>query len=234
MADKRVRQAVNYAIDKQSLVENVLQGTADIAAGPIPPAFAWAYNADVAPYPFDPEKAAALLKEAGAEGAEVTFYVTEGGSGMLDPIPMGAAIQADLAKVGLDVKIETYEWNTFLAEVNPGLEGKADMAEMAWMTNDPDTLPYLALRTGAWPDEGGFNSGYYSNPEVDRLLEAARVSTDEAERAKLYKEMQVIVHDDAPWAFVANWKQNAATAESVSGFELQPSFFLLLKDVTKG
>ncbi len=233
-ADKRVRQAVNYAIDKKTLVENVLQGTAEIAAGPTPPAFAWAYNDGLQPYPYDPEKAMSLINEAGHDGAELTFYVTEGGSGMLDPVPMGAAIQADLAKVGLKVKIETYEWNTFLGKVNPGLEGKADMAEMAWMTNDPDTLPYLALRTGAWPDKKGFNSGYYSNPEVDKLLEAARKSTDQDERAKLYRKMQEIVHDDAPWAFIANWKQNAATGDHVKGFKLQPSFFLLLKDVTKG
>ncbi len=232
-ADKRVRQAVNYAIDKKSLVENVLQGTAAIAAGPTPPAFAWAYNEALQPYPHDPEKAKALISDAGHDGAELTFYVTEGGSGMLDPVPMGAAIQADLAKVGLKVKIETYEWNTFLGKVNPGLEGKADMAEMAWMTNDPDTLPYLALRTGAWPEQKGFNSGYYSNPEVDELLEAARKSTDQAERAELYKKMQVIVQDDAPWAFIANWKQNASTSDRVSNFKLQPSFFLLLKDVGK-
>jgi peptide/nickel transport system substrate-binding protein len=233
MADKRVRQAVNYAIDKKSLVENVLQGTAEVASGPTPPAFAWAYNEDMQPYPYDPEKAKALIEEAGHAGAELTFYVTEGGSGMLDPVPMGAAIQADLAKVGLDVKIETYEWNTFLGKVNPGLEGKADMAEMAWMTNDPDTLPYLALRTEAWPDAGGFNSGYYSNPKVDELLVAARQSTDQSERARLYKEMQTIVWEDAPWAFIANWKQNAVTTSNVSGFKLQPSFFLLLQDVMK-
>lgn len=231
--DKRVRQAINYAIDKKAIVENVLQGTAEIAAGPTPPAFAWAYNEELQPYPHDIEKAKQLIKEAGAEGAEVTFYVTEGGSGMLDPVPMGAAIQADLAQIGLTVAIETYEWNTFLGKVNPGLEGKADMAEMAWMTNDPDTLPYLALRTDAWPDKGGFNSGYYSNPEVDKLLEAARSSTDQAERAKLYREMQEIVYDDAPWAFIANWKQNAVSSTLVDGFKLQPSFFLLLDDVVK-
>ncbi len=233
-ADKRVRQAVNYAIDKQALVENVLQGTAEIAAGPTPPAFAWAYNEELEPYPHDPERAKALLADAGAEGAELTFYVTEGGSGMLDPVAMGTAIQADLAAVGLDVAIETYEWNTFLGEVNPGLEGKADMAQMAWMTNDPDTLPYLALRTDAFPDKGGFNSGYYSNPDVDALLEQARTSTDQDERAALYKEMQAIVQDDAPWAFIANWKQNAVSTSSVEGFSLQPSFFLILRDVSKG
>jgi peptide/nickel transport system substrate-binding protein len=233
LADKRVRQAVNYAIDKKALVENVLQGTATVAAGPTPPAFAWAHNDALKPYPHDPGKARALLKEAGAEGAALTFYVTEGGSGMLQPVAMGAAIQADLAKVGLDVTIETYEWNTFLGKVNAGLGDGVDMAEMAWMTNDPDTLPYLALRSDASPDKGGFNSGYYSNPEVDDLLEAARTETDQSRRAELYKRMQTIVHDDAPWAFIANWKQNAVTGARVGNFALEPSFFLLLHDVTK-
>ncbi|WP_283646556.1 ABC transporter substrate-binding protein [Marinovum algicola] len=232
-ADRRVRQAANYAVNKSALVSEVLEGTAEVAAGPTPPAFAWAYNESLEPYPYDPDKARELIAEAGADGAELTFYVTEGGSGMLDPIAMGTAIQADLEAVGFDVTIETYEWNTFLGEVNPGLEGKADMAEMAWMTNDPDTLPFLALRTEAWPDKGGFNSGYYSNPKVDELLEAARVATDQEERARLYKEMQTIVQEDAPWVFVANWKQNAVTSDQVENFTLQPSFFLLLDDVAK-
>jgi len=233
-AKKAVRQAANYAINREAIVNDVLEGTAEVAAGPTPPAFAWAYDASLAPYPYDPEKAKALMAEAGiAEGTELTFFVTEGGSGMLDPIPMGTAIQADLNAVGFDVKIETYEWNTFLGEVNPGLEGKADMAEMAWMTNDPDTLPFLALRTDAWPDAGGFNSGYYSNPKVDELLEQARVATDQDERARLYKEMQQIVHEDAPWVFVANWKQNAVTSDRVENFSLEPSFLLQLEDVVK-
>lgn len=230
---RKVRQAANYAINKKALVENILQGTAEVAAGPTPPAFAWAYNNDLSPYPYNPDKARRMIREAGYADSDLTFYVTEGGSGMLDPIPMGTAIQADLAKVGLNVSIETYEWNTFLGKVNPGLEGKADMAEMAWMTNDPDTLPFLTLRSDAWPDKGGFNSGYYANSEVDRLLEKARVSTDQDTRARLYKEMQEIVYEDAPWVFVANWKQNAVSTANVKNFKLQPSFFLLLHDVDK-
>ena len=232
-AEKAVRQAANYAINKESLVTDVLQGTAEVAAGPTPPAFAWAYNEEVQPYPYDPDKARELLEAAGYDGEEITFYVTEGGSGMLDPVAMGTAIQADLAAVGMNVKIETYEWNTFLGQVNPGLEGKADMAEMAWMTNDPDTLPFLTLRTAAFPSEGGFNSGYYSNVEVDELLNQARVSTEPEERATLYKQMQEIVHEDAPWVFVANWVQGAVTTANVEGFSLQPSFFLMLQDVSK-
>jgi peptide/nickel transport system substrate-binding protein len=228
-----VRQAANYAVNKTSLVEDVLEGTAEVAAGPTPPAFAWAYNEELEPYPYDPDRARELLAEAGVENPEVTFYVTEGGSGMLDPVAMGTAIQADLEAVGFDVTIETYEWNTFLGRVNPGLEGEADMAEMAWMTNDPDTLPYLALRSAAMPDNGGFNSGYYANPEVDALLEEARTATDQDRRAELYREMQAIVQEDAPWVFVANWVQNAVTSDAVENFELEPSFFLLLDDVVK-
>jgi len=232
--DVRVRRAANYAIDKESLVTNVLQGTATVAAGPTPEAFGWAHNEDLEPYPHDPDRARELLAEAGYEGGtETVFLVTEGGSGMLDPVPMGTAIQADLAAVGIDAEIRTYEWNTFLDQVNPGLEGKAGMAQMAWMTNDPDTLPFLALRTEAMPENGGFNSGYYSNPEVDALLEEARRATDQAERARLYKEMQVIVHEDAPWVFVANWKQNAVTTASVENFRLEPSFLLILEEVAK-
>jgi peptide/nickel transport system substrate-binding protein len=232
-ADQKVRQAANYAINKETLVDDVLQGTAEVAAGPIAPAFEWAYNEELEPYPYDPDKARALLEEAGYDGEEVVFYVTEGGSGMLDPVAMGTAIQADLAAVGMNVKIETYEWNTFLGEVNPGLEGKADMAEMAWMTNDPDTLPFLTLRTAAFPSEGGFNSGYYSNPDVDELLDQARMVTDQDERAALYKEVQAIVHEEAPWVFVANWVQGAVTTANVEGFKLQPSFFLMLQDISK-
>jgi peptide/nickel transport system substrate-binding protein len=232
-ADVRVRQAANYAIDKKALVDNILQGTAEVAAGPTPPAFAWAYNEDLEPYPHDPDRARALLDEAGYDGETVTFFVTEGGSGMLDPVAMGTAIQADLEEVGMDVAIETYEWNTFLGQVNPGLEGKADMAQMAWMTNDPDTLPFLALRTEAMPDNGGFNSGYYSNPQVDELLNEARTAIDQDRRAELYKQMQAIVQEEAPWVFVANWKQNAVVSDRVNGLNLEPSFFLLLQDVTK-
>jgi peptide/nickel transport system substrate-binding protein len=231
--DVRVRQAVNYAIDKEALVKGVLQGTATVADSIVPAAFEWAHDDKIQPYPHDPERARALLREAGAEGAELKFLVAEGGSGMLAPVPMATAIQADLAKVGFKVTIQTYEWNTYLGLVNQGLAGKGDMAEMAWMTNDPDTLPFLTLRTEALPESGGFNSGYYSNPEVDRLLLQARQSTDRDARAELYRQIQRIVRENAPWAFVANWKQNAVTTERVKGFELQPSFLLNLAHVSK-
>lgn len=233
-ANADVRRAANLAIDRESMIEHLLQNTATAAAGPVPEAFEWARNPDVQPYASDPDEARRLIQEAGFAGAEVTLYATDGGSGMLAPREMATAIQADLAAVGLNVRIEMFEWNTFLERVNSGLEGKADMAQMAWMVNDPDTLPYLALRTGAHPAEGGFNSGYYSNPEVDALIEAGRRAVDLGERGRIYREIQALVHRDAPWVFVASWKQNAAVSDRVHGLDLQPSFLLLLKDAWKG
>ncbi len=231
-SDKRMRQAVNYAVNKQALVSSVLQGTATVAAGPTPAAFGWAHDDTLEPYPYDPGKAQALVEASGYDGEPLVFYVAEGGSGMLQPIAMATAIQADLAKVGIPTVIETYEWNTYLSRVNAGL-AEASLAEMAWMTNNPDTLPYLTLRTAAFPDQGGFNSGYYSNPRVDTLIEQARTATDRSRRAELYREMQQIVHDDAPWLFVANWKQHAVTGAGVRGFDLHPSFLLFLENVHK-
>jgi peptide/nickel transport system substrate-binding protein len=232
-ADVRVRRAVGLAIDRKALVEQLLQGNAAVATGVVPAAFAWAHDPDLPPTPHDPDRARALIREAGQAGAEVTFAVAEGGSGMLDPVPMGTAIQADLARVGLKVKIQTYEWNTYLRRVNGGLAGTADMAEMAWMTNDPDTLPHLALRSDAWPEQGGFNSGYYANPKVDRLLEEARRTTDRERRGRLYRRMERIVQADAPWAVVASGRQTAVITDRVDGFALEPSFSLLLRRVTK-
>jgi peptide/nickel transport system substrate-binding protein len=233
--DRQVRQAVNFALDKRALVKRVLQETAEVATGPVPAAFGWAHDEALAPYPYDQERARALLQAAGlADGLRVRLLAPTSGSGMLAPVQMATAIQGDLAAVGIEVMIETYEWNTFLAKVNRGLAGVADMAEMAWMTNDPDTLPYLALRSDATPEHGGFNSGYYQNPQVDALIEAARRTTNRSERARLYRALQQIVREDAPWIFVASWRQNAVTTRRLRGFALQPSFFLLLRDAYKG
>lgn len=231
--DRRMRQAVNYAIDKRAIVEDVLQGSAVVADGPVPRAFAWAHDPADGPYPHDPDKARELIGEAGHEGATLKLYAAEGGSGMLQPVAMAAAIQADLARVGLSVEIETFEWNAYLSRVNDGLGPEVDMAEMAWMTNDPDTLPFLALRGAALPDQGGFNSGYYANPRVDALIERARRATDVGVRAAHYRALQAVVREDAPWAFIASWRQAIAFSTRVRGLAIEPSFLLDLRGVGK-
>jgi peptide/nickel transport system substrate-binding protein len=228
--DVRVRRAVNLAVDKRRLAKDVLADTAGVASGVIADAFAWARNPNVKPFPHDPVRARELVREAGAEGTELTCLVPKGGSGMLEPELMVTAIQADLERIGLRVHIRTYEWNAYLARVNKGLGDDEHMAAMAWMTNDPDTLPFLALRGAAHPPDG-FNSGWYANPEVDRLVEAGRRESDPNARARIYRELDSVVHDDAPWLFVASWRQAAVTRTGVTGFEAEPSFFLELDRV---
>ncbi len=233
-ADPRLRLAANLAIDREALVEHVLEGSAEVAVSPIPAAFAWARDASLAPHPHDPDRAAALLAEAGfPDGVDLTFLAPQGGAGMLDPVVMATAIQADLAAVGLRARVQTYEWNSYLARVNAGLGEEADMAEMAWITNDPDTLPFLALRRAAWPEAGGFNSGYYANPDVDDWIERARRVADRSQRAELYRRIARAVHADVPWAVIASWNQSIVTRSEVRGFRAQPSFFLDLRRVRK-
>jgi len=218
--DKRMRQAINYAINKDAMVKDVLKDTATVATSLTPPAFTWAYDKALKPYPYDPAKAKQLLADAGyPNGVDVTFYVTESGSGMLSPVLMGTAIQADLEAVGIRAKIETYEWNTFLGKIIPSLPATVAVAELSFMTQDPDMHPALALRTGA-----AVNSGGFSNPKVDALIDSGRAETDPVKRAAIYKELQDIVYDEAPWVFIANWKQNAVSSTHVKGFELHPSF----------
>jgi len=234
LADVRVRRALDLAIDKQSLVHDVLRGTAETAAGPIPAAFGWAAT-ELPGVKHDPTRARALLAEAGVQdGLRLRFLVPRGGSGMLSPLAMATAIQGDLARAGVKADIDSYEWNAYLARVNGGLGADADMAAMAWMTNDPDTLPYLALRCDARPEQGGFNSGYYCNPRVDRLIERARRATDRAERAADYRALARLVHADRPWIVIASWRQNLVTRADVHGLRLEPSFFLRLGRASKG
>jgi len=99
------------------------------------------------------------------------------------------------------------------------MEGKAEVAELSFMTQDPDMHPFLALKTGA-----PVNSGGYSNAKVDALIDQGRSEADPAKRAAIYKEMQEILYKDAPWVYICNWKQNAVSTAAVKDFELHPSF----------
>lgn len=231
--DRRVRQAINLAIDKESIVRDLLQDTAVVARGAFADAFDWAVDPALEPYPFDPERARELLNEAGVENLRLHLLATSGGSGMLEPLPMASAIQADLARIGVDMRIEVFEWNTFLARVNAGLSRPGEMAQMAWMTNDPDTLPSLALSSGALPEAGGFNSGYFANEELDTLLDAARRTVDPEKRAHYYQQADRLIHEEAPWAFIASWRQNAVHRRNVNGLRLEPSFLMDLSEVEK-
>lgn len=231
LGDARVRRALNYAVDREGIAHHVLQGGAAAAVSVMPKAFGRAHDDKLRPYPHDPDRARALLKAAGVvPPLSLRMVVPTSGSGMLEPELMAAAIQADLRRVGVQVSVTAMEWNAYLAFVNTGLDEKTDLAAMAWMTNDPDTLPTLALTRSSHPPQG-FNSGWYENPHADELLEEARGSFDAPSRSARYRELDALFYHDAPWVFVVSQRLTLATTTRISGARLLPSFLLDLRDV---
>ncbi len=223
--DVRVRQAFNYAVNKEAIIEGILQNTGDLANSPLPPTV-WGHNAKLKNYEYNPEKAKQLLADAGyAGGLEVTYWVPESGSGMQQPQVMAAAIQADLAKVGVTVKIQTLEWGTYLDKVFvPVGENDMDMHQMSWIgdNGDPDNFLYILLSGKQWPT-AGFNDSYYQNTEVDQLLDEARTITDKALRTQKYERVQEIIMDEAPWLVLDNEKQIVFAKKGLKNFKLHPT-----------
>jgi len=223
-----VRQAANYAVNKDALTQDILKGTATRAVGPIPPALTWAYTDQVTQYNYDPARATQLLQQSGVlMPINVTFWVTESGSGMQSPRTMGTAIQADLAAVGINAQIQTFEWGAYLNKYGAGLLDQAGMAELSWMFDSGDPAHMLPNNLyGPACSPKGFNGGCYQNPQVDQLLDSALQVYDRDQRGSIYKQIQRIVADDAPWIFVDNQIQNAATSTRVGGLQLHPSFYM--------
>jgi peptide/nickel transport system substrate-binding protein len=228
LKDKRVRQALNHAVNKEAIIRDILRGTAIVATSPLSPVYGAFHEPNASKYPFNPERAKALLREAGyPNGFELTFLVPESGSGMQSPVEMATVIQANLAAVGVKAKIQTMEWGAYLKKYLDG----PDMAEMSWNPSigDPDHMMYMLLSSDRFPP--AFNAGFYQNPRVDDLLRKARTTLDEAQRVAMYREAQKVVTDDAPWIIVDHGKQMIVHRKRVQNFKLHPNFDLVLTPV---
>jgi peptide/nickel transport system substrate-binding protein len=228
--DKRVRQALNYAVNKDAIVRDVLKGTGTPSRGPVLPN-TWAADATLKAYPYDPARAKKLLAEAGyPNGFSTTLWVPESGSGMQSPVAMSTVMQSNLKAVGVNVVLQTMEWGAFLAKLRTK---EQELFALSWMagTEDPDMVMYPLLHSSQWTPNGP-NRALYKNPKFDDLLQQARLTTDQARRASLYKEAQRILVDDAPWIFVDHEIQIAAVARRVQGFKLHPSFDLRVETIS--
>jgi peptide/nickel transport system substrate-binding protein len=219
--DKRVRQAVNYAINKKDIVDNLYKGTGVVAKNPMPPML-WGYNDAVQDYPYDPAKAKALLAEAGyPNGFKTDFWVMPVVRPyMFDPPKIGEAIQSYLKAVGIDAEIVSYDWGTYLDKT---AAGEHTMALLGWTgdNGDPDNFLYVLLGgPNAVPPAG--NIAFYVNPQVDDLLLKAQKTYDQSERTKYYEQAQVLIHEDAPWVCIAHAQQMDAFQKNVQGFVQSP------------
>jgi len=222
---KKVRQAINMAIDKQSIVDNIYMGTAIKAKNGIPP-FMLGYNDDIEDYPYDPEKAKELLVKAGyPNGFEVTLHVMPVARPyMFNPHKIAEAIQSYLAAVGIKVKFYQVDWASYLQEISGG---KHQIALSGWIGDNGDPDNFMSVYSTNSASIGkAKNRAFYFNDTVQELLSAALATYDDGKRATYYKMVQEMIHEDAGWVYLAHFTQNVVFTKNIKGFILSPTSIL--------
>jgi len=226
--DRRVRQALTHAINKQEIIDGVLLGLGQPATGPYKPD-TWVYQQDVKRYPFDPERARALLAEAGwsdsdgdgildKDGTPFRFtIVTNQGNDLR--AKTGEIIQRRFREIGVEVKLRVIEWASFLKEfINPG---NFDATILGWSTGpEPDQYNiWHSSKTG--PRELNFVK--FKNQEVDEQLELGRRTFVQAERKQHYDRIQEILAEEQPYTFLYVGESLPAVAKRFRGIEPAPA-----------
>jgi dipeptide transport system substrate-binding protein len=219
--DKRVRQAVNMAIDKKAILAAVYQGAGQPAKNLIPPTM-WSYNDAVQDYPFDPATAKKLLAEAGfPNGFESDLWAMPVQRPYNpDARRIAELMQSDLANVGIKVKIVSYEWGEYRKRVQ---NGEHSMAELGWTgdNGDPDNF-FVPLAGCAAARIGGGGAAKWCNKEFDDAVNQAAGITDKAERTRLYEKAQVIMHAEAPFFMIAHSIVFLPMRKEVTGYKMSP------------
>jgi len=223
LTKKKVRQAINYAINKKSIVDDIYKRTAIVAKNGMPP-FMLGYNDEIEDYPYDPQKAKKLLAEAGyPDGFEVTLYVMPVSRPyMFDPPKIGEAIQGYLAAVGITVRIYQVDWGTYLQETEAG---KHQMCLLGWTgdNGDPDNFMNVLYGANACSIGTAGNYGFYNDEKAQDLLSKALQTYDEAKRAEYYQKVQEMIHEAAPWVYLAHANQHVVFRKNVQGYVLHPT-----------
>ncbi|UCZ53112.1 ABC transporter substrate-binding protein [Bacillus shivajii] len=226
--DPLVRQALNHAIDKESLIAVLYAGMAEPAKNAVPPGYL-GYNDEIDPYEYNPEKAMEMLAEAGFEdGLELDLWTMPVARPyMPDPQRAAEVMQANLAEVGVTANIVTHEWATYLELTE---QGEHDLFMLGWsgVNGDPDYFLANLLHGDAIP---GGNRKYYSNDEVNRLIDEAKRNVDDDVRAELYMEAQRLIHEDAPHIPLVHSIPTLAGSERVHDYVPHPSTSESLKNV---
>jgi ABC-type transport system substrate-binding protein len=188
--DRRVRQALNYAVNKDDVVA-LLNGRAIPAKGVVPPGMP-GYVSDVTGYPYDRKRARTLLQEAGQAAGFTTELWTQGSD--LD-LKIGQKVQRDLADVGVTLEIKQVAWSSFLDAIRQ--PKTVPVFDLGWSADFPDPSNFLdtLFRSSRWDAN---NHSFYANPAFDALLDRARVEPDATKRNRVYLEAEHVLVDDAP------------------------------------
>jgi dipeptide transport system substrate-binding protein len=220
--DVRVRKAFNMAMNKKAIVDAVFLGSGVPAKNPIPPSM-WSYNDSVQEDEYNPEAAKKLLAEAGyPNGLETDLWAMP----VQRPYNPNARriaelMQADLAKIGVKAEIKSFEWGEYRKRAQAG---EHQMAQLGWTgdNGDPDNFLHTLLGCASAQSASGSNIAKFCHKPFDDLVTKAKVTTNQAERTKLYEEAQKIFKEQAPWFTVAHAVQLKPVRKEVVDFKLSP------------
>jgi peptide/nickel transport system substrate-binding protein len=225
--DKRIRQAIAYAVNKKAIIDSIYSGLGQAAKNTIPPNL-WGYNDDIQDYPYDPDMAITLLKEADFAGKlkqagqdKITLWSM--------PVPrpynpngmkVGEAIQADLKKVGIDVELVTFEWGTYLKKQRTQ-PPEMDLFQLGWMgdNGDPDNFLAVLLDGLAAPNV----RIQWKNEEYHEAMLKAKQALTQEDRIKLYRRAQELIHEEVPIINVAHSLEVWAMKKQVLNFKIHPT-----------
>jgi peptide/nickel transport system substrate-binding protein len=218
--NKLVRQAINHAIDKQSIIDAFYGGKAQPAVNPMPPAIS-GYHDGIEAYPYDLEKAKALLAEAGyADGFTMDLWAMPVARPyMPEAMKVAEVIQASLAEIGVTANIQSVDWATYLDQAK---NGEYDAFMLGWTgdNGDADNFLYTLLDKDSI---GSNNSAMYSSDELHDILIQAQTEVDEDVRNELYKKAQEIIHEDAPWVPLVHSIPLLAAGKDVVNYKPHPT-----------
>ncbi len=224
LSDKRFRLAMAMAFDKANFVRSVYGGHAQAAESFLPPA-QWSHDKSL-PNRFDPEKAKALVKASGYDGAELVIFTRIGGS--LDGRRAAELMQADWARVGIKTRIQMMEWGEMLKRSG---QGEHDITFLGWANSgDPDG--FLSPNLSCSSIAAGGNKSQWCHKEFDALVDAARKEQEPRRRAELYVKAQRLVYDEVPVIPMAYPQYFTAVHQKVKGFIHSPQADLDFRNVS--
>ncbi len=237
LTDKRVRKAFTHALNRQEMLDAFFNGQGTIISGPFAPG-SWAYNLDIQPLPFDPEKGKALLQEAGFSLGPDGFMQKEGKRLALSlkvPIEKESeavkrvvlAFKNYLKNIGVDIKVDFKEWQAWKEDVF--FEHDFDIIFAIWVFDDSADISSLfhSGEIGAWKN----NFGGYSNPEVDGLINESKLTLDHEKRRTINRKLHAILAEENPYTFLWTLTNYAAYHKKVRRVAIHPYKFFSYADV---
>ena len=221
LADKRVRQAIAYAINNEDLVKTVFNGSASVATSPVPK-ITTGHNENSNNYPQNIEKAKQLLAEAGyPNGFNIELFVSEDNQ----RIDMAVIIQDNLKKIGINAEIKTFQWAAYVSTIeNPNIIKPLFIMSWNISNDDPDEVLYPLYHSSQI--DAHTNVVFYKNEKFDNLISEARETTDKDKRMKLYEEAQDIIQEDLPHYTLVYPKQNFAYKASIKNIKYNKRAYL--------